>query len=141
MKSQGIKASHQGIANLLALSLIPLSGFATDIYLPSLPGMAAAMHVSSIEIQFTITLFLLSYGISQLFIGSILDSYGRYNISVCSLVIFAFASLAIAGTRHIYVIYAARIIQGITVGAIIAGKRAYFVDLFTGERLKNYLSL
>lgn len=136
-----IKARHQGIANLLAFSLIPLSGFATDIYLPSLPGMATAMHVGSVQVQFTITLFLVSYGISQLFIGSILDSYGRYRIGLVSLLIFALASVAIARTHNIYVIYAMRVVHGITVGAVVAGKRAYFVDLFTGERLKHYLSL
>jgi MFS family permease len=44
-------------------------------------------------------------------------------------------------THNIYVIYLMRVIHGITVGAAVAGKRAYFVDLFTGDRLKNYLSL
>ncbi|MDR3713134.1 MAG: MFS transporter [Puia sp.] len=136
-----IEARHQRIANILALAMLPLSGFATDIYVPSLPTMAGAMHVSSLQIQFTITLYLISYGISQLFIGSIIDSYGRYRISLVSLIIFAFASLAIALTHTIDIIYLMRIIQGATVGAVIAGKRAYFVDLFTGDRLKNYLSL
>lgn len=136
-----IDPRRQHIANFLSLALLPLSGFATDIYVPSLPSMATAMHVSSLQIQFTITLYLISYGISQLFIGSILDSYGRYRIGLASLIVFAFASLAIAITHDIYVIYGMRIIQGITVGAVIAGKRAYFVDLFTGERLKSYLSL
>ncbi|HWK02018.1 MAG TPA: MFS transporter [Puia sp.] len=136
-----IDERRQRIANLLALALLPLSGFATDIYVPSLPHMAAGMHVSSLQIQFTITLYLISYGVSQLFIGSILDSYGRYRIGLVSLIIFAFASLAIAITHSITMIYLMRIIQGITVGIVIAGKRAYFVDLFTGDRLKHYLSL
>jgi len=139
--SKRIDERHQRIANLLALALLPLSGFATDIYVPSLPHMAIAMHVSSLQIQFTITLYLISYGVSQLFIGSILDSYGRYRIGLVSLIIFAFASLTIAVTHSITMIYLMRIIQGITVGAVIAGKRAYFVDLFTGDRLKHYLSL
>lgn len=136
-----IDPRRQRIANILSLALLPLSGFATDIYVPSLPNMAVAMHVTSLQIQFTITLYLISYGISQLFIGSILDSYGRYRIGLASLIICAFASLAIAVTHSITMIYGMRIIQGITVGAAIAGKRAYFVDLFTGDRLKHYLSL
>ena len=136
-----ITARHQGIANLLAFAMLPLSGFATDIYLPSLPAMASDMHVGSLQVQLTITLFLISYGMSQLFIGSILDSYGRYSISLVSLLIFALASLTIAVTHNIYIIYGMRIIHGITVGIVVAGKRAYFVDLFTGDRLKNYLSL
>lgn len=136
-----IDERRQRIANVLALALLPLSGFATDIYVPSLPHMAASLHVSSLQVQFTITLYLISYGVSQLFIGSILDSYGRYRIGLLSLIVFAFASLAIAITHSITMIYLMRIIQGVTVGIVIAGKRAYFVDIFTGDRLKHYLSL
>lgn len=139
--NNNINPRFRPVANLLSLALLPLSGFATDIYVPSLPGMAAAMHVSNLQIQFTITLFLISYGVSQLFIGSILDSYGRYRIGLVSLVLFALASLIIAVTHSITVIYLMRVIQGITVGAAIAGKRAYFVDIFTGDKLKHYLSL
>jgi MFS family permease len=136
-----ITARYQAIANILAFAMLPLSGFATDIYLPSLPAMAGDMHIGSLQVQLTITLFLVSYGVSQLFIGSILDSYGRYSISLVSLLIFALASLTIAVTHNIYIIYGMRIIHGVTVGVVVAGKRAYFVDLFTGDRLKNYLSL
>lgn len=135
------KERFRPIATLLSLALLPLSGFATDIYVPSLPAMAAGLHASSLEVQFTITLFLVSYGVSQLFIGSILDSYGRYRIGLVSLIIFALASLAIATTHSIGVIYLMRVIQGITVGGVMAGKRAYFVDVFKGDKLKHYLSL
>lgn len=136
-----IKERHQGIANLLAFALIPLSGFATDIYIPSLPTMAAELHVSSIQVQLTLTLFLISYGVTQLFIGSVLDSFGRYNISLACLALFAVASIVIATSTNIYVIYLMRIVHGITVAGVIVSKRAYFIDLFSGEKLKHYLSL
>jgi MFS family permease len=136
-----IKEKHQSIANLLAFALIPLSGFATDIYIPSLPTMAAQLHVSSIQVQFTLTLFLISYGVTQLFIGSLLDSFGRYKISIYCLGLFIVASLIIATTGNIYVIYLMRIIHGITVGGVVVSKRAYFIDLFSGDKLKHYLSL
>ena len=135
-----INQRHQSIANFLSFALLPLSGFATDIYVPSLPHMATAIHVSNLQIQVTITVFLVSYGVSQLFIGSLLDSFGRYRIGLVSLLLFSIASLVIALTRQIEVIYLMRMIQGVTVGAAIAGKRAYFVDLYSGDRLKNYLS-
>jgi len=139
--SKYIKEEQKGIANLLAFALLPLSGFATDIYLPSLPSMAATLQVSDIQVQLTLTLFLISYGVTQLFIGSVLDSFGRYNISLAGLIIFAMASVAIANTNNIYIIYVMRIVHGITVGAIVVSKRAYFIDLFSGEQLKHYLSL
>jgi multidrug resistance protein len=140
-KQQLVQDKHRGISNLLAFALIPLSGFATDVYLPSMPTMSKMLHISNIQVQFTLTFFLVSYGISQLFIGSILDSFGRYRIGVTSLLIFAMASIAIATTHNIYVIYLMRIIHGITVGGIVVAKRAYFIDLFSGEKLKHYLSL
>ncbi|SDM85957.1 MFS transporter [Pedobacter antarcticus] len=136
-----IKSKNQGMATLLAFALLPLSGFATDVYIPSLPSMAASLQVSDIQVQLTLSLFLISYGLSQLFIGSVLDSFGRYKLSLISLLIFAGASFVIATTHQIYLIYLMRIIHGLTVGTIVVAKRAYFVDLFTGEKLKHYLSL
>ncbi|WP_241091145.1 MFS transporter, partial [Pseudomonas viridiflava] len=90
------------------------------------------MNVSSIQVQLTLSIFLISYGVSQLFIGSILDSFGRYKIGLYALLVFAAASLVIATTHNIYLIYLMRVIHGLTVGGIVVAKRAYFVDLFEG---------
>ncbi|RUT71286.1 MFS transporter [Flavobacterium cupreum] len=128
-----LKENHKGFSTILALALIPLSGFATDIYLPSLPAMANDLHVSAAAVQLSLVLFMFSVGISQFFIGSILDSFGRYKIGLVSLALFSVTSFVIALVPDIYVIYAMRIIQGITIALIVVGKRAYFVDLFAGE--------
>ncbi len=136
-----LQENHKGFSTVLALALIPLSGFATDIYLPSLPAMANDLHVSPSAIQLSLVLFMFTVGISQFFIGSILDSFGRFKIGVVSLAVFSLTSFVIALVPNIYVIYAMRIIQGITIALIVVGKRAYFVDLFTGEKLKGYISL
>lgn len=133
--------NHQGFSTVLALSLIPLSGFATDIYLPSLPAMAKDLGVSSSAIQLTLVLFMFSIGVSQVFIGSILDSFGRFRISLISLALFSLTSFVIVLVPDIYVIYLMRIIQGITIAFIVVGKRAYFVDIYSGEKLKSYISL
>lgn len=136
-----LQENHKGFSTILALALIPLSGFATDIYLPSLPAMANDLHVSAAAVQLSLVLFMFSVGVSQFFIGSILDSFGRYKISLASLALFSLTSFVIALVPNIYVIYAMRIIQGITIALIVVGKRAYFVDLFSGEKLKSYISL
>jgi MFS family permease len=136
-----LKQKNQRISTVLAFALLPLSGFATDIYIPSLPSMGADMHISSIQVQLTLTLFLISYGTSQLFLGSILDSYGRYRFSLTALSVFILASIVIAVTHNIYVIYTMRVIHGITVAMIVVAKRAYFVDVYEGDKLKHYLSM
>ncbi len=58
-----------------------------------------------------------------------------------ALAAFTLASAAIAMSGSIYTIYAMRIVQGISVAIIVVGKRAYFMDRFTGDKLKNYTSL
>jgi multidrug resistance protein len=103
--------------------------------------MATTMHVSSLQVQLTLSLFLISYGVSQLFIGSILDSFGRYKLSLICLLVFAASSIVIANTHNIYLIYLMRIIHGFTVGTVIVAKRAFFVDVYEGDKLKHYLSL
>lgn len=138
---RNLKENHQGFNTLLALSLIPLSGFATDIYLPSLPAMAKDLQVSASAVQLSLVFFMFSLGVSQIFIGSILDSFGRFKISIASLAVFSITSFIIALVPNIYVIYAMRIIQGIVIAFIVVSKRAYFIDLYSGEKLKNYISL
>ena len=132
---------NQGIATILAFALLPLSGFATDIYIPSMPSMEAALSVSSLQVQLTLSFFLISYGVGQLFVGSMVDSFGRYNISLAALILFIASCFVIANTGNIYIIYLMRIIQGITVASVVVAKRAYFVDVYSGDQLKSYLSI
>ena len=133
--------SRQRISTILGLAIVPLSGFATDVYIPSMPSMGAELKVSSLQVQLTLTVFLVSYGVAQLFIGAFLDSFGRYKLGLAALFLFTIASITIANTNSIYLIYAMRVIHGLTVATIVVAKRAYFVDVYKGEQLKSYLSL
>lgn len=136
-----IKEKNRGIATVLSFALIPLTGLATDVYLPSLPSMAADLHVSSGTIQSTLLVFLVSTGLSQLFVGSLLDSFGRYRLTIAALLLFSLASFTIANTHSIAVLFAMRAVHGVAVAIIVVAKRAYFLDTFEGEKLKNYTSL
>jgi len=136
-----IKDNHQGISTILAFALIPISGFATDIYIPSLPSMAGELHVSNAAVQLSIQLFMVSYGVSQLLVGSLLDSFGRFRLGSAALLAFSLSSFVIAFTNNLYLIYAMRILQGIAVSFIMVGKRAYFMDIYKGDKLKHYTSL
>jgi MFS family permease len=136
-----IKESRIGTNTLVALSLIPLSGFAMDVYIPSLPDMAVQLQAAPSAIQLTLSLFIISYGISQLIVGGLIDSYGRYWPSLISMLVFSAASFVIAWSVSLQVIYAMRILQGFTVAVIIVSKRAFFVDMFSGEQLKKYTSM
>jgi MFS family permease len=136
-----IKASRIGANTIVALGLIPLSGFAMDIFIPSLPDMAVKLEAAPSAIQLTLSLFIISYGVSQLIVGGLIDTYGRYWPNLVSMLIFSAASFVIAYSSSLQVIYAMRIVHGFTVAVIVVSKRAFFIDLFTGERLKKYTSM
>ena len=136
-----LKESNRGIGTLLAFAIIPISGFALDVYIPSLPDMAIKLHTDESSIQLTLSIFLITYGLAQLLVGGILDSYGRYRPNLIGLVGFIGASIVIAGTNSLYVIYAMRALQGISAAIVIVSKRAFFFDLYSGEKLKSFSSL
>lgn len=125
----------------LAFALIPLSGFALDVFIPSLPAMASDLHVTPAATQFTLSIFLISLGVCQLFIGTFLDSFGRYLPNIMALALFSVASFLIASTSSIGLIYFLRALQGFSVAIIIVSKRAVLIDLYTGEALKRYMSM
>jgi MFS family permease len=141
MPTKTILPQHRAHATFLSLALIPLSGFATDIYLPSFPAMVTGLHATNTQIQLSLMIFLVSGGISQLFVGGLLDSYGRYRLSNAALLAFAAASFAIGLFPNLYVLYAMRVVHGVAVAFIVVAKRAYFLDTFTGDKLKSYTSL
>ncbi|MVT10038.1 MFS transporter [Chitinophaga tropicalis] len=136
-----INESRRGWTTIMALALLPLSGFAMDVFIPSLPDMAVQLHASPAAIQLTLSLFIVSYGISQLIVGGLIDTYGRYIPSLAAMLVFSVSSFIIAWSTNLQTIYAMRIVQGFTVAVIAISKRAYFMDLYTGEALKKYTSL
>ncbi|MGS0726019.1 MFS transporter, partial [Shewanella sp. 0m-11] len=66
----------------ILLPMVILSPLAIDIYLPSMPAMAAEFSVSASEIQSTLVLFLFAMGTGQLLIGPLADRYGRRPIAI-----------------------------------------------------------
>lgn len=136
-----LKEKNKYIATLLAFAVIPISGLSTDIYLPSMPEMAKELGQQDSSIQLTLSIFLISYGLTQFLAGSIVDAFGRYKISLISLALFVVSFVITATTRDIMVIYAMRVVQGALAGIIVVSKRAFFVDVYDGEKRKHYLSI
>src|SRR5262245_8667187 len=101
---QKIKDSKVGLNTIIAFSLIPLSGFAMDVFIPSLPDMATQLHTSPASIQLTLSLFIISCGISQLIVGGLIDSFGRYKPNMIAMLVFSAASFVIAFSTNLQTI-------------------------------------
>lgn len=133
-------AKRKKLATIVAFCSIPLSGFVTDIYLPSFPAMAKGLAVSEKDIQLTLTCYLLSYGISQLFVGSLLDNIGRYRPRLIALVSLILTNIAIAMLDDITLICLLRIIQGMAISTLVVATRAIFLDIYDEHKRVQYLS-
>ncbi|MBN9382157.1 MAG: MFS transporter [Chitinophagaceae bacterium] len=129
------------IATIVTYFIVPISGFGTDIYLPSLPTMAQELGLPVAQVQLTLSLFLVSYGLSQLISGSFLDTFGRRRISMGALLVFSLSCLATAWSHSIIIIYMMRCLQGFCIGFIVVAGRAFFSDIYEGDKRRHYLSL
>ena len=54
----------------------------TDIYVPSLPAISHAFHISTTLAQTSVAIYILGYGVGQLIVGPISDHYGRRPIVI-----------------------------------------------------------
>ena len=133
------KKSTQLAILLAALSM--LGPFSVDTYLPAFPAIQASLHVSAIEVQQTLTAYMLSFAFMMLWHGAISDALGRRNIILVALFVFAVASLGCAASHTIHYLWIFRVLQGLSAGAGMVVGRAIIRDLYSGPAAQRLLSL
>ena len=114
---------------ILAL-LMGIQPVTTDLYLPALPAIAEGFGASMAQAQFTLSALLLSFGISQLIWGPLSDRYGRKPILLAGLSMYTFAGVGAAWADSIQLLITWRILQGLSMGAVVMCGRALVRDLY-----------
>jgi DHA1 family bicyclomycin/chloramphenicol resistance-like MFS transporter len=128
------------LATLLA-GLSMLGPFSIDTYLPAFPNIQATLGASAIEVQQTLTAYMLAFAGMVLWHGALSDAFGRRNIIIGSLVLFAIGTLGCAAASSVHYLWAFRILQGISAGAGVVVGRAIIRDLYSGAEAARLLSL
>ncbi len=100
---------------LLLLSLVLLAPLGIDLYLPTLPDIAAGLATPVTTIQTTIPLFLLVMGLGQIIAGPLVDNLGRKPIALIGLLLYVGGSVLAATATGWPQFLSARIIQGCAV--------------------------
>lgn len=114
---------------------------ATDIYLPSLPSLTRVLHGTIEQSQLTLTVYLLSFAVSQMIYGTLSDKYGRKPILLLGLSIFIIGSLVTVYAGSMSTLLLGRFIQGAGIGAVGSLSRVVMMDSFTGIRLVKIMSI
>jgi len=131
--------SDRHFAILLAL-LSALGPASIDTYLPSFPAIARSLGASQIEVQQTLTAYLLPFAVMTLWHGAIADALGRRRVILAALGLFGLSSLACMFVSSIEQLWGLRALQGITAGAGIVISRAIVRDLYDGPRAQRLMS-
>ena len=120
--------------------LLGLQPVATDLYLPALPQMPAALGVDTAAVQWTLSVLVLAFGIAQMVWGPVSDRVGRRPVLLAGLGLFVLASAATVAAPSLAVLVAARAAQGVGLAAALVCGRAMIRDLYPPEQGARVLS-
>lgn len=96
---------------LLLASLCMIAMSSMDMFLPSLPAIGEFFHTSSDTLQLTVTLYMFTIGLGQLFFGPLIDRWGRRKVGGLCLCLYILASTLAMLSPSIHILILARILQ------------------------------
>jgi DHA1 family bicyclomycin/chloramphenicol resistance-like MFS transporter len=134
-----LKPDTLALTVVLAM-LTALGPLSTDMYLPSLPAIAAGLGASTGQAQMTLSAFLLGFAAGQFFYGPISDRVGRRPVLLFGLGLFTLASLICALSPNIETLIGARFLQALGASGPIVLGRAIVRDFYEGARAGRELS-
>jgi DHA1 family bicyclomycin/chloramphenicol resistance-like MFS transporter len=106
--------------------------FGTDTYIAALPDLQRSLETSATVAQLTLTAFIVGLAAGQLLLGSISDATGRRGLLLTGAAVFAVLSGVCAVAPNGEILVAARLGQGIAVGAGVVVGRAVVTDTHHG---------
>ncbi|KAK9321065.1 major facilitator superfamily domain-containing protein [Lipomyces orientalis] len=117
------------------------SGFASNIYFPSIPTIAAELSVSNELVDLTVTSYMIFQGLSPTVWGAIADVHGRRITYICTFVIFFGACIGLAETRHYHQLLILRCLQSTGSASTVAIGAGVLSDITTREERGGYMGM
>ncbi len=127
------------IAVILA-SLAALAPFAIDTYLPAFAVIGREIGATPLQLQQSLTAYLLPYALMTLWHGAISDAIGRLAALRWGLLVFALASIGCAFAPNAETLWLFRAIQGLSAGAGNVVARALVRDMFEGVAAQRVMA-
>jgi DHA1 family bicyclomycin/chloramphenicol resistance-like MFS transporter len=128
-----------GMTVMLAM-MAALGPISTDIYLPSMPGMATALGSDLSRVQLTLSVYLFAFALGQTLYGPIADRIGRKPAILGGLALYCVGSGICTFAPSTDTLIAARALQGLGGAAPIVLSRAIVRDIYDGPAAARELS-
>ena len=132
--------SNSALIAVVLASLTALAPFAIDTYLPAFPAIEGDIGATPLQLQQSLTAYLLPYALMTLWHGAISDSIGRLAAIRWGLLLFALASVGCALAKDAQTLMFFRAVQGISAGAGNVVARAMVRDLFEGVAAQRVMA-
>ena len=123
------------------MTLILITGLAAlslNIFLPSLPSMAAHFGVEYHVMQLSVSLYLAMTAFLQIFIGPISDRFGRRSVLLASIAIFVAATLGALVAPNFGVFLACRMLQAAIASGFVL-TRAVVRDMVAQDKAASMI--
>jgi MFS transporter, DHA1 family, multidrug resistance protein len=128
-----------GMTIMLAM-LTALGPLSTDLYLPSLPGMAKALDSDLARVQLTLSVYLFAFAAAQVVYGPVADKVGRKPAILTGLTLYCLASAGCAFATSTEMLIGARAAQAFGAAGPIVLARAMVRDVYEGAQAARELS-
>ena len=125
---------------LLLACLGMIGPFSIDTYLPAFSGIAATLGATPVQMQQTLSSYLLGFAVMNLFHGALSDSLGRRPVVLAGVALFTLASLGCALSETIGQLVFFRALQGMSAGAGMVVSRAIIRDMFPPADAQRVMS-
>ncbi|NCV90195.1 MAG: Bcr/CflA family efflux MFS transporter, partial [Betaproteobacteria bacterium] len=140
--SQSLISGRQRLGWALLLAALSSVGpFAIDTYLPAFEGIARSLQATPVQMQQSLSVYLIAFAVMNLFHGSISDAVGRKPVVLAGLAMFSLASIGCALATTIDALLFFRCLQGLCAGVGMVVSRAMVRDLFPPEDAQRMLSI
>jgi DHA1 family bicyclomycin/chloramphenicol resistance-like MFS transporter len=117
-----------------------LGPFSIDTYLPAFSGIAATIGATPVQMQQTLSSYLLGFAVMNLFHGALSDSLGRKPVILFGVALFTVASVGCALSNSIGSLVLFRALQGMSAGAGMVVSRAIIRDMFAPADAQRVMS-
>jgi MFS transporter, DHA1 family, multidrug resistance protein len=121
-------------------ALVAFGPMSIDMYLPSMPAIAADFGVGLDAVQLTLSTFFLGFAGGQLLYGPLSDRFGRRPVLLTGISAYVATSVLCALSTGITMMLAARLVQALGGGAGSVIARAILRDLFESNRAAQAMS-
>ncbi len=128
---------------LLLAGLGMVGPFAIDAYLPAFSGpegIAQTLGATPLQMQQTLSAYLLAFAVMNLFHGALADSFGRRPVVLGGVALFTLASVGCALSETITQLIVCRALQGFSAGAGMVVSRAIIRDMYPPTAAQKVMS-